>query len=64
VKVGDLVCWEHDMMKGHPDDALLVVIEIMPLIANEAHVRVVSPLSGWTRTCRAADLEVVSSQDH
>jgi len=52
------------MMKGHPDDALLVVIEIMPLLASEAHVRVASPLSGWTRTVRVADLKVISSQDH
>ena len=74
MKVGDLVYWKDDMMKGYPDDNFFIVIDLekqlgaQPYRHKEAtfsytHVRVVSP-SGWSRLIDIGSLEVVSSGDH
>jgi len=74
MKVGDLVYWKDDMMKGYPDDNFFVVIDLekqlgaKPYPDKEAmfshtHVRVVSP-SGWSRLIDIHSLEVISSGDH
>ena len=71
MKVGDLVYWKDDMMKGYPDDNLFVVIDLErqepyrdgDSMFSYTHVRVVSP-SGWSRLIDVHSLEVVSSGDH
>ena len=68
MKVGDLVYWRDDMMKGYPDDNLFVVIDLErqepyrdgdPMFSY-THARVVSP-SGWSRLIDIHSLEVISS---
>ena len=70
MKIGDLVYWKDDMMKGFPDDNLFVVIDMeKQLGANPhhrkedmfsyTHARVVSP-SGWSRLVAIDGLEVIS----
>ena len=74
MKVGDLVYWRDDMMKGYPDDNFFVVTDLekqlgaKPYKDKEAmfsytHVRVVSP-SGWSRLIDIHSLEVISTGDH
>jgi len=73
MKVGDLVYWKDDLMKGHPDDGLFVVIDREKQLGAEpyqceetgfsySHVRVVSP-SGWSRLVAIGGLEVISAGD-
>ena len=67
MKVGDLVYWKDDMMKGYPDDNLFIVIDLErqepyhdgdPMFSH-THVRVVSP-SGWSRLVAIDGLEIIS----
>jgi hypothetical protein len=73
VKIGDLVYWKDDMMKGYPDDNLFVVVDLEKQLGAKpcqnketmfphTHARVVSP-SGWSRLIDIHSLEVVSSGD-
>jgi len=73
VKIGDLVYWRDDMMKGYPDDNLFVVVDLEKQLGAKpyqnketmfphTHARVVSP-SGWSRLIDIHSLEVVSSGD-
>jgi len=70
MKVGDLVYWKDDLMKGYPDDNLFVVIDMEKQLGAEpyqdketmfsySHVRVVSP-SGWSRLVAIDGLEDIS----
>ena len=73
MKIGDLVYWKDDMMKGYPDDNLFVVIDMEKQLGARSvekgdmfsytHARVVSP-SGWSRLIDIHSLEVISSGDH
>jgi hypothetical protein len=71
MKVGDLVYWKEDLMKGFPDDNFFVVIDLertKPHADGESlfsytHARVVSP-SGWCRLIDIDSLELVSSGNH
>ena len=73
MKVGDLVYWRDDMMKGYPDDNFFVVVDLEKQLGatpyqdketgfSYTHVRVVSPL-GWSRLVAIDGLEVISSGD-
>ena len=70
MKVGDLVYWKDDTMKGYPDDNLFVVIDMEKQLGatphhckedifSYTHARVVSP-SGWSRLVAIDGLEVIS----
>ena len=74
MKIGDLVYWRDDMMKGYPDDNLFVVVDLEKQLGatsyqdketrfSYTHVRVVSP-SGWSRLIDIHSLEVISAGDH
>ena len=73
MRIGDLVYWKDDMMKGYPDDNFFVVIDMEKQLGAESyqdketmfsytHVRVVSP-SGWSRLVAIDGLEVISAGD-
>mgnify|MGYP005828533929 CR=1 FL=1 len=74
MKIGDLVYWKDDMMKGHPDDNPFVVIDMEKQLGAQphqceetgfsyTHARVVSP-SGWSRLVAIGGLEVISAGDY
>ena len=74
MKVGDLVYWTDDMMKGYPDYNLFVVIDLERQLGAKlyqdkegmfsyTHARVVSP-SGWSRLIDMYSLEVISAGNH
>ena len=74
MKIGDLVYWKDDMMKGFPDDNFFIVIDLEKQLGAESyqdketmfshtHARVVSP-SGWSRLVAINGLEVISAGDY
>lgn len=60
MKVGDMVCWQSDLMYGMPDENPMIIIEQTRF---SSEVRIISPSSGWSHWVSEVELYVVSSSD-